>query len=225
MSKLVWDQSGEHYFETGSKKGVLYPLDSSTNTYPKGYAWNGLTAVTQSPSGAESNPYYADDIKYLEIRSAEDFGATIEAYTYPEQWSEHDGSAIPVSGVTIGQQTRKPFGFSYVTTIGNDTEGIDKGYKIHCIYNATASPSEKNYQTINENPEPNSMSWEISTTPINVTGYKPTAHIEIDSTKVNADKLAAFEAILYGTDSDGSTEATDPRLPLPDEIITLFKTT
>lgn len=219
MAALVWDKVGEHYYETGVKKGVYYQLDTSTNTYPKGVAWNGLMAVTQSPSGAESNPYYADDIKYLEIRSAEDFGATIEAYTYPEEFAESDGSAHPVAGVTIGQQTRKAFGFSYVTTIGNDTEGVDHGYKIHLVYNATASPSERNYQTINDNPEPNALSWEVATTPINITGYRPVAHLEIDSTKVDATKLAAFEKVLYG-DTD-----TDARLPLPDEVIGMFQTT
>lgn len=216
MAKLVWDKIGEHFYETGVKKGVLYPIDAATGTYPKGYAWNGLTAVTQSPSGAESNPYYADDIKYLEIRSAEDFGATIEAYTYPDEWMECDGSSSPTEGVVIGQQARKAFGFSYVTTVGNDTSGIDYGYKIHLVYNATASPSERNYQTINENPEPNALSWEVATTPVNVTGYKPTAHIEIDSRKVDKDKLAAFEAILYGS------EDVDAKLPLPDEVIAAF---
>lgn len=216
MAKLVWDKIGEHYFETGVKKGVLYPIESTTGTYPKGYAWNGLTAVTQSPSGAESNPYYADDIKYLEIRSAEDFGATIEAYTYPDEWMQCDGSASPSTGITIGQQARKAFGFSYVSTIGNDVSGVDYGYKIHLVYNATASPSEKNYQSINENPEPNAMSWEVATTPVNVTGYKPTAHIEIDSTKVDADKLKAFEDIIYGS------ETAEAKLPLPDEVIAHF---
>lgn len=216
--KLQWDVIGEHTFETGVKKAVLFPI-SSTGTYPKGVAWSGITAVTQSPSGAESNPYYADDIKYLEIRSAEDFGATIEAYSYPDEWAECDGSAQVQPGIYIGQQSRKGFGFTYVTTQGNDTQGIDYGYKIHLIYNATASPSERNYQTINENPEPNSLSWELSTTPINVTGYKPTAHIEIDSTKVDAATLKAFEDILYGTDGE---EGTDSRLPLPDEVISLL---
>lgn len=217
MAALVWDASGEHLFETGIKRGVLFPMNAGV--YQKGVVWNGLTAVTQSPSGADSNAYYADDIKYLEIRSAEDFGATIEAYDYPAEWAECDGSVSPVAGVTIGQQPRKAFGFSYVTTIGNDTEGVEHGYKIHIIYNATASPSEKNYQTIGENPEPVALSWEIATTPINATGYKPTAHIEIDSTKVDSTKLQAFEKILYGD------EGTDSKLPLPDEVFAAFSGT
>lgn len=212
MSRLQWDAIGERLFETGTKKGVIYPVDSATKTYGKGIAWNGLTAVTESPSGAEANPMYADDIKYLNIYSAEEFGGTIEAYTYPDEFAILDGTAQLTSGVTIGQQPRKPFGFSYVTTLGNDTEGNDYGYKIHLIYGCMVSPSEKSYQTINDSPEPITFSWELSTTPVNVAGHKPTANVTIDSTKCNAAKLKAFEDILYGT------ETTDARLPLPDEV-------
>lgn len=213
MSKLVWDQVGERLYETGTKKGVLYPFES--NAYAKGVAWNGLTAVTESPSGAEATAIYADDIKYLNLRSAEEFGATIEAYTYPDEFAECDGSAYIATGIKIGQQKRKMFGFSYTTTIGNDTEGDDHGYKIHLVYGATASPSEKSYQTINDSPEAITFSWEVATTPVEVKGFKPTATLEIDSTKVAADKLKALEDILYGT------ENAEPHLPLPDEVVTL----
>lgn len=213
MSKLVWDQVGERLYETGTKKGVLYPFES--NAYAKGVAWNGLTAVTESPSGAEATAIYADDIKYLNLRSAEEFGATIEAYTYPDEFAECDGSAYIAPGIKIGQQKRKMFGFSYTTTVGNDTEGDDHGYKIHLVYGATASPSEKSYQTINDSPEAITFSWEVATTPVEVKGFKPTATLEIDSTKVDADKLKALEDILYGT------ENAEPRLPLPDEVVTL----
>lgn len=213
MSKLVWDQVGERLYETGTKRGVLYPY--ATNAYGKGVAWNGLTAVTESPSGAEATAVYADDIKYLNLRSAEEFGATIEAYTYPDEFAECDGSAYIAPGIKIGQQKRKMFGFSYTTTIGNDTEGDDHGYKIHLVYGATASPSEKSYQTINDSPEAITFSWEVATTPVEVKGFKPTATLEIDSTKVAADKLKALEDILYGT------ENAEPRLPLPDEVVTL----
>lgn len=213
MSKLVWDQVGERLYETGTKKGVLYPFES--NAYAKGVAWNGLTAVTESPSGAEATAIYADDIKYLNLRSAEEFGATIEAYTYPDEFAECDGSAYIAPGIKIGQQKRKMFGFSYTTTVGNDTEGDDHGYKIHLVYGATASPSEKSYQTINDSPEAITFSWEVATTPVEVKGFKPTATLEIDSTKVDADKLTALEDILYGT------ENAEPRLPLPDEVVAL----
>ena len=213
MSKLVWDQVGERLYETGTKKGVLYPFES--NAYAKGVAWNGLTAVTKSPSGAEATAIYADDIKYLNLRSAEEFGATIEAYTYPDEFAECDGSAYIAPGIKIGQQKRKMFGFSYTTTVGNDTEGDDHGYKIHLVYGATASPSEKSYQTINDSPEAITFSWEVATTPVEVKGFKPTATLEIDSTKVDADKLTALEDILYGT------ENAEPRLPLPDEVVAL----
>lgn len=217
MSKLVWDQTGERLYETGVKKGVLYPLGEA-GTYPTGVAWNGLTAVTESPSGAEATPLYADDIKYLNLMSAEEFGATIEAYMYPDEFAECDGSASLAEGVTIGQQKRKTFGLSYVTTVGNDVDNNDYGYKIHLIYGAVASPSEKSYATINDSPEAITFSWEITTTPVEVEGFKPTASVTIDSKKVDAEKLAELETILYGSEEE------EPRLPLPDELIELFKT-
>jgi len=215
MSKLVWDQTGERFYETGVKKGVLY-LQGTGGTYPKGVAWNGLSAVTESPSGAEPTPIYADDIKYLNLLSAEEFGATIEAYTYPDEFAQCDGSAEIATGVMIGQQNRKVFGLSYKTTLGNDVDGNDHGYKLHIIYGALAAPSEKGYSTINDSPEAITFSWEITTTPVSVTGFKPTASIVIDSTKVNAADLEALEEILYGTIDN------DPYLPLPDEISSLF---
>lgn len=215
MSKLVWDQTGERYYETGVKQGVLYP-QAAGGTYPKGVAWNGLTAVTESPSGAEATALYADDIKYLNLISAEEFGATIEAYTYPDEFAQCDGSAALATGVSIGQQSRKAFGLCYRTTLGNDVDGNDFGYKLHIIYNALAAPSEKAYATINDSPEAITFSWEVTTTPVTVTGFKPTASITIDSTKANVEKLAALEKILYG---DAEVEA---RLPLPDEIATLM---
>lgn len=217
MSALVWDQTGEKLYETGTKKGVLYPM-SETGTYPKGVAWNGLTAVTESPSGAEATDLYADDIKYLSLMSAEEFGGTIEAYMYPDEFAECDGSAEPTAGVTIGQQNRKAFGLSYVTTLGNDVKGNDYGYKIHLIYGMKVSPSERGYQTINDSPEAITFSWEFTTIPVNVTGFKPTACITIDSTKVNAEKLKTLEDKLYGA------EATEAQLPLPDEVISMLKT-
>ena len=214
MFKLQWDQTGERLYETGTDRGVLYVQDQA-GAYGNGVAWNGLTGVTESPSGAEANPLYADNIKYLNLMSAEDFGATIEAYTYPDEFAECDGSAEIATGVSIGQQKRKTFGFCYRTLIGNDIDSNDHGYKLHLIYGALASPSEKAYASVNESPEAITLSWEITTTPVNVTGFKPTAHVEINSTKVDAEKLAALETILYGS---GETEA---RLPLPDEIVTL----
>ena len=217
MSKLKWDQTGEHFYETGVKNGVLYI--PTNGVYSKGVAWNGLTAVTESPSGAEATALYADDIKYLSLYSTEEFGATIEAYTYPDEFAECDGSATLATGVQIGQQTRKPFGMCYKTTLGNDTDGNDHGYKLHIIYGAMASPSEKAYATINDSPEAITFSWEVATTPVSVTGAKPTASIVIDSTKADATKLAALEEILYGKDGTGDA---DPRLPLPDEIKTLM---
>lgn len=216
MSKLVWDQSGERFYETGVKNGVLYIPTSGV--YSKGVAWNGLTAVTESPSGAEATALYADDIKYLSLMSAEEFGATIEAYTYPEEFAECDGSASLATGVSIGQQARKTFGLSYKTTIGNDVDGNEHGYKLHLIYGCLAAPSEKAYATINDSPEAITFSWEVTTTPVNVTGHKPTACITIDSTKADPTKLAALEAKLYGSESD------EPSLPLPDEIAEMFKT-
>lgn len=215
MAKLVWDADSKRTYETGVSHGVLY-VKSAEGTYPKGVAWNGLTAVTESPSGAEATPLYADNIKYLNLRSAEEFGGTVEAYTYPKEFEECDGSASIAEGVTIGQQARKPFGLSYRTVVGNDTEGEAYGYKIHIIYGADASPSEKAYQTINDSPSAITFSWTIATTPVNVTGFKPTATLVIDSTLTDKTKMAAIEAILYG---DTDTEA---RLPLPDEIATLM---
>lgn len=215
MSKLVWDATSERFYETGVKQGVLYVQDKA-GKYPKGVAWNGLTSVTESPSGAESNPIYADDIKYVDLRSAEEFGATIEAYTYPDEFGICDGSAEIAKGVVIGQQNRKAFGLSYKTVLGNDTDFNEYGYKLHLVYNATASPSEKAYQTINDSPEAITFSWELTTTPISVTGFKPTAVLTIDSTKVDSEKLKALEDILYGT------EEAEARLPLPDEIAALF---
>lgn len=218
MSKLVWDNTGDRLYETGVKQGVLYPQDA-TGIYPLGVAWNGLTAVTESPSGAEASPLYADDIKYLNLMSAEEFGATIEAYTYPDEFAACDGSATLVKGVTVGQQVRKTFGLCYKTVLGNDTLGAAYGYKLHLIYGASAAPSEKAYASINDSPEAITFSWELTTVPVAVTGFKPTASIIIDSTTVDSAKLAAFEAILYGTDG---TPGTTPRLPLPDEVKTLL---
>lgn len=214
MSKLVWDQTGERLYETGVKYGVLYVQEGAD--YPKGVAWNGLTAVTESPSGAEATALYADDIKYLNLMSAEEFGATIEAYTYPDEFMACDGSASLSEGVYIGQQARKSFGLCYRTTVGNDVVNNDYGYKLHLIYGALASPSEKAYSTINDSPEAITFSWEVSTTPVNVTGHKPTACLTIDSTKADPTKLAALEAILYGA------ESTEARLPLPDEVVQIM---
>ena len=223
--KLVWDKTGEHFYETGVKNGVLYPM-SASGTYPKGVAWNGLTAITESPSGAEATALYADDIKYLNLMSNEEFGATVEAYTYPDEFAECDGSASLTEGVYIGQQARKTFGLCYRTTLGNDSKGNDYGYKLHIIYGAMASPSEKAYSTINDSPDAITFSWELSTTPVAVANFKPTASLTIDSTKVDAQKLATLEEILYGKDGTGedhSTGAVDPRLPLPDEIANIMK--
>lgn len=215
MAKIVWDQTGERLYETGVKKGVLYPM-ATGGTYPKGVAWNGLTAVTESPSGAEATPLYADDIKYLTLMSVEEFGGTIEAYTYPKEFEECDGSAELTTGVSIGQQPRKAFGFSYVTTIGNDVDSNKHGYKLHLVYGALASPSEKAYSTINDSPEAITFSWEFTTTPVAVNGFEPTACITIDSTKVEAQKLTALETKLYGSETEEAT------LPLPNEVATLM---
>lgn len=218
MAKLKWDQTGEKFYETGVKNGVLYVYtkdESGAGTYGTGVAWNGLTAVTESPSGAEATPLYADDIKYLNLMSNEEFGATIEAYTYPEEFAQCDGSAAIATGVYIGQQTRKSFGLCYKTVLGNDVDNNDYGYKIHIIYGCLAAPSEKAYATINDSPEAITFSWEVTTTPVEVEGFKPTASVTIDSTKVPAEKMAALEAKLYGD------ESTEPTLPLPAEIITL----
>lgn len=217
MAKLVWDKIGDRLYETGVKNGVLYIPTSGV--YSKGVAWNGLTAVTESPSGAEATALYADDTKYLSLMSAEEFGATIEAYTYPDEFAACDGSAELADGVMIGQQKRSTFGLCYKTTIGNDTEGNDHGYKLHIIYGAQAKPSERAYASINDSPEAITFSWEITTTPVNVTGAKPTASLVIDSTKADPSKLAALEDILYGKDGE---PASEPRLPLPDEIKSLM---
>lgn len=215
MAKIVWDESGKRLYETGVKNGVLY-IQDETGAYNKGVAWNGLTAVTESPSGAEATPLYADDIKYLELFSAEEFGATIEAYTYPEEFEACDGSASLGKGVTIGQQDRKTFGLCYRTVLGNDVKSNEYGYKLHLIYGAKAAPSEKGYQTINDSPEAITFSWEVTTTPVNVAGFKPTASVTIDSTKIDAAKLKTIEDMLYGT------ESVEAKLPLPDELKTIL---
>lgn len=212
--ELKWDQTGERFYETGVSKGVLYVQEDGE--YPKGVAWNGLTAVSESPSGAEATPMYADDIKYLNLMSAEEFAATIEAYTYPEEFAACNGEASLATGVTIGQQARKTFGMCYRTVIGNDVDGNDHGYKLHIIYGCLAAPSEKAYATINDSPEAITFSWEVSTTPVTVTGHKPTACVTIDSTKVDSTKLAALEAVLYGSTSE------EAKLPLPDEIVEII---
>lgn len=220
MAKLTWDESGTRVYETGTRRGVLYKkIMSGTDAgnYGTGVAWNGLTGVTESPSGAEETALYADDMKYLSLYSAEEFGGTIEAYTYPDEWAECDGSAYVATGVSIGQQARVGFGLCYRTLLGNDTLGENYGYKLHLIYGAMASPSEKSYETINDSPDAITFSWEYTTTPVNVDdNHKPTSSIVIDSTKVDATKLAALEAILYGG------ESTEPRLPLPAEVISIF---
>lgn len=214
MARLEWDTIGERFFETGVDQCVLYPI--SSNAYPVGYAWNGITGITESPSGADANPIYADNIKYLNLRAAEEFGATVTAYTYPDEFAECDGSAAPVSGVVLGQQSRKTFGLCYRTRFGNDTEGSDHGYKLHLVYGLTASPSERGYATINDSPEAIEFSWELNSTPVKVTGYKPTSVITINSDEVSSAELADLEDILYGT------AGADPRLPLPDEVISLM---
>ena len=214
MSKLIWDQTGERLYETGVSKGVLYVQEGAA--YPNGVAWNGLTAVTQSPSGAEATSLYADNVKYLNLISAEDFGATIEAYMYPEEFAACNGEAALATGVKIGQQSRKAFGFAYQTIIGNDVETNGYGYKLHLVYGAVAAPSEKSYATVNDSPEAITMSWEIKTTPVAVNGFQPTAYVEIDSTKAKAENLAKLEAILYGS------EEAAPRLPLPDEVASIM---
>ena len=229
MAKLVWDKTGEHIFETGVDHGVLYVIDDTQTAsadygkYGEGVVWNGLTTVSENPSGAEPTALWADNIKYLNLMSAEDFGCTIEAYTYPDAWAECDGSAEIATGVMIGQQKRKMFAFCYRTLVGNDTDGADHGYKIHIVYGCLASPTERGYQTVNESPEPITFSWEVSTTPVEVSDidgkkFKPTAHLEIDSTEVAAAKLKELEDILYGTNAADGVEATEPTLLLPDQI-------
>lgn len=214
MSKLVWDVVGERNYETGVSKGVLYPMVSGA--YPKGVAWSGLTTVTETASGAEATPLYADNIKYLNLMSVEELGGTIEAYTAPDEFGACDGTAELTTGVSIGQQPRQTFGLAYQTILGNDTENNKHGYKIHLVYGALASPTERSYATVNDSPEAMTMSWEFSTTPVSVTGFEPTSLVVIDSTKVDAEKLAAFEAIIYGSDT------VEARLPLPDEVATLL---
>ena len=215
MSKIKWDEEGKKTYETGTKQGVLYPIQND-GTYSLGVPWNGLTAVTESPSGAEASPIYADDVKYLNLFSAEEFGATVEAYTYPKEFEECDGTAEIAAGVTIGQQDRKKFGMSYRTVLGNDVKNDSYGYKLHIIYGAMAQPSEKAYKTKNDSPEAITFSWTLTTTPVNVKDHKPTASLVIDSTKTSAEKMEAIERILYGTDD------TDARLPLPDEIVEIL---
>lgn len=210
MAVLTWDQTGEKLYETGVQKGVLYPMDGAV--YGKGVAWNGLTAVNETPSGAESTKLYADDIKYLDIRSAEEFGATIEAYSSPEEFDACDGTAELAAGVNIGQQNRKGFGFCYRSTIGNDTEYNNYGYKLHIIYGLTASPSERSYSSVNDSPEAATLSWEVSSTPVNVAGFKPTSIITINSKKINPQALKEIEDALYGTIE------VEPKILLPDEI-------
>lgn len=220
MAKLVWDKTGEKMYETGVDHGVVYPYNAEAtdpaNAYSPGFAWNGLTSIQESPSGAEANDLYADNIKYLSMRSAEEFGATVGAYMYPDEFAVLDGSAQLATGVRIGQQKRGTFGLCYRTRKGNDTEQDDYGYLLHLVYGATASPSERSYETVNDSPDAIEFSWELNTTPVNVTGYRPTSLVTIDSTKADATKLAALEAILYGGDN------AEPRLPLPDEIKTLM---
>lgn len=217
MSKMVWDQTGEKLYETGIEQVGLFPQEGGA--YPKGVPWNGVTALNLSPSGAEPTPLYANDRKYLTMMSVEEMGFTVEAYTYPDEWAECDGSAAVAEGVYIGQQPRKNFGLVGKTLIGNDTVGTKHGYKLHILYGALASPSAQDNATVNDSPEAKTMSWECSTTPVNVTGYEPTSYICIDSTKVDAEKLKALEAILYGSDD------VEPRLPLPDEVFTTLGVT
>ena len=216
MAKLVFDAVGSRFFETGVKNGVLF-VQGENGEYENGVVWNGLTAVTESPSGAEATPLYADDMKYVVLYSTEEFGATIEAYTYPEEFEQCDGSAQLGAGITIGQQQRKSFGLVYKTVIGNDVQGQDLGYKIHIIYGAKAAPSEKAFATINDSPEAVTFSWEVSTVPVPVEGHRPTSTLVIDSTKVDTEKLAAIEDKLFGSEAEEST------LPLPDEIAQMLK--
>lgn len=222
MSRLIWDATGDRKYETGTKNGVLYPSDNNGG-YASGVAWNGLTGVTESPSGAEASPLYADDIKYLNLISAEEMGATIEAYMYPDEFAQCNGESEIATGVVIGQQSRKTFGFCWRTIVGNDVANDSYGYKIHILYGCLAAPSERAYASVNDNPEAITFSWEVTTTPVSVKGFKPTASLTIDSTKVEASKLAALEDILYGKNGEGDT-GTAPRLPLPDEIAELIGT-
>lgn len=227
MAKIKWDQIGERLYKTGVDHGVLYP--QLNGAYPKGVAWNGLTTVTESPSGAEDNPQYADNIKYLNLKSAEEFGLTIECFTYPVEWAQCNGEVDVIEGVRVQQQRRNTFGFSYRTKLGNDTEGDDHGFELHLVYGCSASPSEQTNSTVNDSPEAATFSYEITTTPVAISGldkngkpYKPTSHLVINSTVIDKEKLAKIEEVLYGTEGD---TGTDGRLPLPDEIITMLKDT
>lgn len=217
FAPLVWDETGKKLFETGVSNVALYPQDT-TGVYGTGVAWNGVTTISESPSGAEATTLWANNGKYLNLYSVEEYASSIEAYTYPDEFAECDGSAEIAKGVSIGQQTRKSFGLAYKTLIGSDTDGNDHGYKLHLVYGCKAAPSERSHATVNDSPEALSFSWEISTTPVSVTGHKPTASVEIDSTKVDPAKLAAFEKILFGSDTAAA------RLPLPDEVATHFAT-
>ena len=219
MSRLVWDAAGERKFETGVNHGVLYPMNAAGTAYEPGVVWNGLTSVTMSPDGAEPTDLWADNIKYATMRSAETLGGTIEAYTYPVEFAECDGSAAVTTGVYIGQQTRKPFGFCYRTEIGSDTTAVGTNYKIHIVYNATCSPSERAYETINDSPDAITLSWEFTTVGVNVTGYKPTSEITIDVGSLTEAKRTLLINTLYGTDASGSASATDPTLPDPDTLL------
>lgn len=220
---IVWDELGERFYETGVDRGVLY-VQNDLGLYPEGVAWNGLTSITENPSGAEPTPLYADNIKYLNLMSAEEFGASIEAFTYPEEFEECDGSAQLATGVTIGQQPRRSFGISYRTIVGNDIEGDSFGYKIHLVYGGKAAPSDKGYNTVNDTPEAVTLSWEVTTTPVRVEGFMPTASLIIDSTKVDVAKLKELEDILYGVAAgeEGEPVAVEGRLPLPDEVLALI---
>lgn len=222
--KLVWDKTSERYFETGVDRAVLYPFNTTSKAYDNGVAWNGVTGVTETPSGAEPTALYADNIKYLTLMSNEDLGGTITAYTYPDEWAECDGSAELDEGIMIGQQPRKTFGLCYRTRIGNDTEGDSHGYKLHLVYGCLASASERAYATVNDSPEAIEFSWEFTCTPVDVPDFKPTAIVTIDSTKVDADKLKSFEEILYGKDptTTGGNDGVVPKLPLPSEVQSHF---
>lgn len=222
--KIVWDAVGEHLYETGVDRGVFYEFDTTNKVYTNGVAWNGLTAVNEQPSGAEASPLYADNIKYLNLMSAEQYAATIEAYYCPDEFMACDGFVSLADGVIIGQQPRKIFGFCYRTLIGSDTEGTAKGYKIHLVYNCQASPSEKSHATVNESPEAATLSWSISTTPVDVANQKPTATLEIDTTKLTDNQRKAIEAVLYGQDAGDNQAATTPRMPLPAEVATIIST-
>ena len=216
MTQLAWDETGKKVYETGTDRGVLFVIDGTSGSYGTGVAWNGLTGVSQSPDGASATPKYADNVKYLNMISEENFKGAINAYTYPDEFEACDGSKSPVKGLSVGQQTRAGFGLSYRTMVGNDTEGTGYGYKLHLVYGATASPSKRDYQSINDSPDAITFSWDFTTTPVVVPGLKPSAHLVIDSTKVDATKLQALETALYGNSTGVS------RLPLPAEVITLL---